>query len=74
MVKVVGVPAQPLAVGVTVIVATTGVVPVLVAVKDAILPVPLAPSPIVGSLLVHAKVVPASGLVKVMADVVAPLQ
>ena len=35
-------PAQPLAVGVTVMVATTLVVPLLVAVKPAMLPLPLA--------------------------------
>jgi hypothetical protein len=74
MVKDKGVPTQPLAVGVTVIVAITGVVPALVAVNDGILPVPLAASPIVGSLFVQAKVAPASGLVNAIAVVVAPLQ
>jgi hypothetical protein len=53
IVKVRGVPTQPLAVGVTVIVAITGVVPVFVAVKVGIFPVPLAASPIVGSLFVQ---------------------
>jgi len=48
-----GVPAQPLAVGVTVIVADIGVVPVLVAVNKAILPVPLEPKPIAGFEFVH---------------------
>ena len=54
---VVGVPVQvapPLVYsGVTVIVATTGAVPVLIAVKEAILPVPVAASPIDGVLLVQ---------------------
>lgn len=74
MVNVSGVPTHPLAVGVTVMVAITGAVPVFVAVNDGMLPVPLAPSPMVGSLFVHANVAPASGLAKVIAVVVAPLQ
>ena len=53
MVNETGVPVQPLAAGVTVIVAITGTVPVLVAVKEAILPVPLAASPMEVVLLVH---------------------
>jgi hypothetical protein len=39
------VPTQPLAVGVTVIVAVTEEVPLLAAIKDAILPAPVAASP-----------------------------
>jgi hypothetical protein len=74
MVKENGVPVHPLAVGVTVIVATTLVVPALVAVKDGIFPVPLAASPMDGVLLTHAKVVPATGPVSVTSDVVEPLQ
>ena len=35
-------------------VATTGAVPVLVAVKEGIVPVPLAPKPILGAELVQA--------------------
>ncbi len=53
MVKVIGVPVHPLALGVTVIVATTGVVPVLVATNDGISPEPLAARPIEGSLFVQ---------------------
>ena len=49
-----GVPTQPLAVGVTVIVATTVAVVLLVAVKDGIFPVPLAPKPMDGVSLTHA--------------------
>ena len=40
-------------VGVTVIVAVTGVVPVFTPTKEAMLPVPLAASPIEGVLLVQ---------------------
>ena len=58
IVKVFGVPTQltpPLVnVGVTVIVATTGKKPVLIAVKAAILPAPAAARPMLGRLLVHA--------------------
>ena len=73
MVNVVGVPAQPLAVGVTVIVAVTGELVVFVAVKAAILPVPLAARPIDVLLFVQLNVVPATAPVKVIAVVVAPL-
>ena len=74
MVNVIGVPGQPLDDGVTVIVATFGVAPGLVAVNDGISPVPLAASPIVGSLLVQENVVPASGLLNGIGAVVAPSQ
>jgi hypothetical protein len=74
MVKVKGVPTQPFALGVIVTVATTIVMPALVAVKDGILPVPLAASPMEGVLLTHAKVVPATGPPSVIREVVAPLQ
>ena len=57
IVNVIGVPVHvtpPLVYeGVTVIVAVTGVVPVLVAVKLEILPEPLAARPIDGKLLVQ---------------------
>jgi hypothetical protein len=52
-VKVLGVPVQPLAVGVTVMVPVIGAVVVLVAVKLAMLPEPLAPNPIAVLSLVH---------------------
>ena len=45
MVNVCGVPAQPLASGVTVIVAVTGAVPVFKAVNEFISPFQLAASP-----------------------------
>jgi hypothetical protein len=72
-VNVIGVPGHPFAVGVTVIVAVTGAVPVLVAVNAAILPVPLAARPMLVLLFVQLNVVPATAPVKVMAVVVAPL-
>ena len=53
MVKEMGVPVHPLAEGVTVIVAITGAVPVLVAVNAAMWPVPLPARPIDGVLLTH---------------------
>ncbi len=58
IVKLFGGPVQlipPLVkVGVTVMVAATGALVLLVAVKEAILSVPLAAKPIDGVLLVHA--------------------
>jgi hypothetical protein len=61
--------------GVTVTVATTGAVPVLIAVKAPISPVPLAPRPIDASLFVqlYVTVVPVFGVVKVTGVVNAPL-
>ena len=53
MVNVFGVPEQPRATGVTVIVATTAVVPLLIAVKAAIAPAPLATNPMEGVLFVQ---------------------
>jgi hypothetical protein len=53
MVKLTGAPVQPLAEGVTVIVAVTGALPVLMASKVAMLPVPAAANPIEASLLVQ---------------------
>jgi hypothetical protein len=69
-----GVPVHPFALGVTVIVAMTGALLEFVAVKEGIFPFPLAASPIAGLLFVQAKVVPATGLPKLIAAVVAPLQ
>ena len=69
MVKVCEVPGQPLLVGVTVIVETTGVVPVLDAVNEAMSPVPLAPNPVVVLSLVQSYVVPATAPAKLTAVV-----
>ena len=65
IINVCGAPAQPLAVGVTVIVPDIGAVPALVAVKVGnVLPEPLAPKPIAVLLFVQLNVVPATLLVK----------
>lgn len=70
IVTVCGVPGQPFAEGVTVIVATTGVDPEFMAVNGAmVLPVPAAASPIDGLVLVHEKVVPGTVDVKIIAAV-----
>ena len=66
MVKDIGVPGHPLAVGVTVIVAEMEAFVPFVVVKEGIFPFPLAPSPIAVLLLVQAKVVPATGPEKVI--------
>ena len=75
MVKVWAVPGQPSNDGVTVMVAVTGEVPVLVAVNDGMLPVPLAPRPMLVLLFDHAYVVVPPLLVvpKLTAAVAAPL-
>lgn len=77
MVKLIAGPVQvtPPAVntGVTVIVATTGALVILVAVKLPILPVPLAASPMLVVLLVQLKTVPLTGPLKVIAAVADPL-
>ena len=78
IVNVTGVPEQlipPFAkTGVTVIVATTGALPVLVAVKEAISPEPDAARPIEGALFVQLNTVPDTAPEKVTAAVVPPLQ
>ena len=53
IVKVIGVPEQPFETGVTVIVAVTPLPLLLIAVKAAILPVPLAAKPMLGVLFVQ---------------------
>ena len=59
--------------GVTVIVPVTGKVVAFVAVKAAILPVPLAARPMDGVLFVQLNTVPATVLVKFTGAVIAPL-
>ena len=68
-------PPPPPVDGVTVTVATTGAVPVLIAVKAPISPVPLAPRPIDASLFaqLYVTVVPVFGVVNVTGVVNAPL-
>lgn len=77
MVKVVLAPVQlmpPLVKrGVIVIVAVTGVLPLLMAMNDGMVLVPLAASPIDGVLFVQLYTVPATGPVIVTAVVAAPL-
>jgi len=73
MVKLCAVPGQPLAVGVTVMVAVMGALVVLVAVNTGIFPVPLAARPIAVLLLVQLKLVLLTAPVKLMALVVAAL-
>jgi hypothetical protein len=72
-VNVDGVPVHPFAIGVTVIVAAIGDVPVLLAVYAGIFPVPLDPKP---TLIddVHEKLVPLTGPLKLIAVPDAPLQ
>lgn len=53
IVNVLGNPLQPFKLGVTVMVAIIGFVPLLTAVNTGISPDPLAPIPIVGLLLVQ---------------------
>lgn len=73
MVYVDGVPVHVLAAGVTVIVAVIGLAVVLVALKAAIFPEPLPAMPIAVLLFVHVKLVPAVGLVKLVAAIEAVL-
>jgi hypothetical protein len=63
-----GIPAQLLpTIGVTVIVAVIGDVPVFVAVKEDISPEPPAPNPILVLVFAHVNVPPAGVLTKVVA-------
>jgi hypothetical protein len=59
--------------GVTVIVAVTGAVPVLIAVNEAISPVPLADNPMEGVLFVQWYVVPTTAPPNVTAVVLSAL-
>jgi hypothetical protein len=74
MVNVLAVPVQPALTGVTVIVAVTADVPLLVAVNEEISPVPLAARPMEVVLFVQLKVVPLTAPLKATAVVAAPLQ
>lgn len=72
IVNVVGDPGQPLIVGVTVILAVTGVFPVFMVVNAGIFPEPPAAKPIDGVLLVQLYVAPATNPVKFIFTVLAP--
>ena len=74
MVKVVGVPVHPFAVGVTVIVAVIGDVVALVAVNEGILPEPFAARPIAVLLFVQVNVVPLTGPDKFVIGAFTPAQ
>ncbi len=74
IVKVIGVPVQLVEAGVAVIVAVIGAVPVLVAVKPGILPVPLAGNPIAGLELVQLIVAGVMVPPNITGTVVIPLQ
>ena len=69
-----GVPVHPLAVGVTVMVAMIGLLVELVAANDAILPLPLAASPMAVLLFVQLNAVPETVSLKLTEPVVVPLQ
>ena len=77
IVKVIGVPVQVtppfVKLAVTVMVAVTGALVTLVAIKLAILPVPLAARPMDVVLFVQLNTVPLTGLVKFTAAVALPL-
>jgi hypothetical protein len=74
MVKLTAVPLQPLATGVTVMVAVMGDVVGLIAMNDGIFPVPDAPKPIEVLLLVQVYTVPVTGPLMVTAAVAEPAQ
>ena len=65
---------QPLAVAITDIVAVIGLLVVLVAVNEGILPMPFAGSPIAVFEFVHVYVVAETALLKVVIGVITPLQ
>ena len=67
-------PTQEFAKGVTVIVAVTGLEPLLMALKDAMLLFPLELNPIAAFEFVQLKIVPATEPLKVIADTAFPLQ
>lgn len=69
-----GVPEQPFADGVTVILPAMGTGPELVAVNEGTFPFPLAAKPMAVLLLTQLKVLPVVGLVKTEAGTVTPLQ
>lgn len=73
MVKVFGVPVQPAATGVTVMVAVTGVLPVFLTVKAGIFPQPLAAKPIDVLLFVQLNAVPKTVLLNATGLDCAPL-
>lgn len=73
MIKLCAGPAQLFADGVIVIVAVTGALVVLIAVKDGISPTPLVTKPIKALLFVQLKLVPLTAPVKLITLVAEPL-
>ena len=73
MLKLCGTPPQPLATGVTVIKADEAAVPLLVAVKPAILPEPAGARPMVILLFAQVNTVPLTVPVKLSAGMAVPL-
>lgn len=69
-----GIPTHPFAAGVTVILAVTGRAVLLIAIKEGMLPVPLAARPMEGSEFVQVNVVPGVVLVKSATVTVVALQ
>ena len=74
MVYEAGAPVQPFAEGVTVMVAEIAPVPVFVAVKAGISPVPLVARPTAVLEFVQVKLVPVMGPVNISGPMVAPVQ
>jgi hypothetical protein len=67
-------PVQVLAMGVMAMVAVMGAVPVFVAVKEGIVPLPVPGRPIEGFELVHAKTVPGTDPVREISGTTSELQ
>ncbi len=74
MVKFAGTPGQPFNDGTMVTTAVIVAPLLLVAVNEGMFPVPDAPRPMAVLLLLHEKMVPATGPDNTVADAVAPLQ
>ena len=73
MVKLLGFPIQPFTVGVTVMFEVIELLPLFIALKALMLPVPDEANPIVLSLFVHVNVPPLGLLVKVNPETLSPL-
>jgi hypothetical protein len=74
IVKLLLLPVQPFALGVTIIVAITGLVPEFIPAKLPMFPVPFAAKPIDGVSLIQLKFVPDTAPLNVIEDVFDPLQ
>jgi hypothetical protein len=74
MVKVVGVPVHPFAVGVTVIVEVIGEFVAFVVPNEGTLPEPLAARPIAVLLFVQVNAVPLTGPDRLVASAITPAQ